>query len=91
MAKLRKGGSPTVTRGPHAGDTVALDHGLLRSIIPEFAARFFNLEAIDASENLAKSAKSAKVIAPEVTLARRWNRGGRLSAAGLGAVEAAAE
>ena len=88
MAKLRKGGSPTVTRGPHAGDTVALDHGLLRSIIPEFAACFFNLEAIDASKNLAKS---AKVTAPEVTLARRWNRGGRLSAAGLGAVEAAAE
>ena len=88
MAKLRKGGSPTVTRGPHAGDTVALDHGLLRSIIPEFAAWFFNLEAIDASKNLAKS---AKVTAPEVTLARRWNRGGRLSAAGLGAVEAAAE
>ena len=86
MAKLRTGGSPTITRGPHTGDTVALDHMLPRSIVPELAARFFNLEAIDASENLAKS---AKVTAREVALARRWHREGLLSTAGLGAVEAA--
>jgi hypothetical protein len=88
MAKLRKGGSPTITLGPHAGDTVALDHVLPRSIVPELAARFFNLEAIDASANLAKS---AKVTVQEVALARRWNRESLLSTAGLGAVEAAAK
>ena len=87
MAKLRKGRSPTITRGPHAGDTVALDHVLPRSIVPELAARFFNLEAIDASSNLAKS---AKITAREVALARRWHREGLLSIEGLRAVEAAA-
>lgn len=88
MAKLRKGGSPAITRGPHAGDTVALDHMLPRSIVPELAARFFNLEAIDASANLAKS---AKVTAREVALARRWHREGLLSTDGLLAVEAAGQ
>ena len=88
MAKLRKGGSPTITCGPHAGDTIALDHVLPRSIVPELAARFFNLEAIDASANLTKS---AKITAREVALARRWHREGLLSAEGLGVVEATAE
>lgn len=88
MAKLRKGGSLMITRGPHAGDSIALDHVLPRSIVPELAAKFYNLEAIPARENLAKS---AKVTAREVTLARRWNRKGLLSTEGLGAAEAAAE
>ncbi len=88
MAKLRKGGSPAITRGPHAGDTVALDHVLPRSIVPELAARFYNLEAIGASANLAKS---AKITERELALARRWHREGLLSTAGLEAVEAVAE
>ena len=88
MAKLRKGGSPAITRGPHTGDTIALDHVLPRSIVPELAARFFNLEAIAASANLAKS---AKVTAREVALARRWNREGLLSTQGLIAIEDATE
>jgi hypothetical protein len=86
MAELRKGGSPTITKGPHAGDSVALDHVLPRAVVPKLAARFYNLEAIAAKANLAKSAKIGQ---RELDLARRWQREGLLSAAGLAAVEAA--
>ena len=84
MAKLRKGGSPTITKGDHAGDSIELDHVLPRAIVPELAARFYNLEALPAKVN---GAKSAKITGRELNLARRWNREGLLSADGLAAVE----
>jgi hypothetical protein len=52
------------------------------------AAKFYNLEAIPAKENLKKS---DKITEREVNLAKRWQRDGLLSAAGLVAVEAAKE
>ena len=88
MAKLRKGGSPQITKGVHAGDFIALDHVLPRAIVPELAARFYNLEAIPARQNRAKSAQIGK---REMDLARRWRRDGLLSAEGLKAVDAAAK
>ncbi len=88
MAELRKGGSPKISKGEHAGESVALDHVLPRAIVPELAARFYNLEAIPAHENLVKSAKIGK---RELELARRWNREGLLSAEGLKVVEVAAQ
>ncbi len=83
MEKLRKGGSPEITKGEHAGDFIALDHILPRSVVPELAARFFNLEALPARVNLAKSAKIGQ---RELNLARQWNHAGLLSAQGLQAV-----
>jgi hypothetical protein len=68
MAKLRKGGSPAITKGPHDGDSIALDHVLPRAVVPELAARFYNLEAIPAKQNRAKSAKIGQ---RELDLARR--------------------
>lgn len=85
MAQSRKGGSPKITKEPHAGDSVALDHVLPRAIVPELAARVYNLEAIAAKENLAKAAKIGE---REVLLSRRWAKDGLLSAEGLAAVEA---
>jgi len=82
--KLRKGGSPQITKGEHAGDSIALDHVLPRSLVPELAARFYNLEAIPSKENLRKS---SKITAREIALARRWQREGLLTAEGLKAVE----
>ena len=87
LTELRKGGSPTISKGEHAGTDIALDHVLPRAVVPELAARFYNLEAIPAKENLAKSAKIGK---RELNLARRWKRDGLLSAEGLAAVEVAA-
>lgn len=71
LAKLRKGGSPAITRGEHAGDKIALDHVLPRAIVPELAARFYNLEAIPSKVN---AAKSADLTEREIKLARRWHR-----------------
>jgi len=84
MARLRKGRSPAITKGPHAGSAIALDHILPRSVVPELAGRYFNLDAIDSPDNLAKSNKIGK---RELELARRWHREGLLSASGLRAVE----
>lgn len=87
MAKLRKGGSPPITKGEHAGNAIALDHLLPVSVAPEVAARFFNPEAITADEN---RRKGAKITEREIALARLWNREGLLSGEGLQAVESAA-
>jgi hypothetical protein len=77
---------PKITLGPDAGDEIALDHVLPRAVVPELAARFYNLEAIPSKKNLLKS---AKITSREVDLAKRWHREGLLSAEGLAAVEAA--
>lgn len=83
MEKLRKGGSPMIMNGEHAGDSIALDHVLPRSLVPELAARFYNLEAIPSRQNLAKSDRIGK---RELELARRWQKMGLLSAKGLNAI-----
>lgn len=75
-----------IMNGEHAGDSIALDHVLPRSLVPELAARFYNLEAIPSRQNLAKSAKIEK---RELELARRWQREGLLSKDGRLAIEAA--
>ena len=87
MAELRKGGSPTITKGPDAGRGVALDHVLPVKVAPELAAKLFNLQAISDRENLAKAAKIGR---REIGLARDWHGAGLLSADGLAAVEKAA-
>lgn len=66
------------------GEGIALDHVLPRAVVPELAARFYNLEAIPAKENGSKGAKIGK---RELDLARRWQRERLLSTA----VEAAAK
>ena len=84
MEKMRKGGSPIITKGESIGDSIAIDHVLPRSIVPELAARFYNLEAIPAKKNLLKS---ANITEREINLARRWHREKLLSLNGLRAVE----
>lgn len=64
-----------------------LDHVLPRAVVPELAAKLYNLEAVATKVNLEKS---AKVGSRELLLARRWNEEGLLSAAGLEAIEAVA-
>ena len=66
LAKLRKGGSPQITEGEHAGEKVALDHVLPRAVVPELDACFYNLEILAAKVN---RAKSAKITEREVALA----------------------
>ena len=72
-----------IMKGEHAGDSIALDHVLPRSLVPELAARFYNLEAIPSRQNLAKSDRIGK---REIDIARRWQKMGLLSAKGLNAI-----
>lgn len=51
MAKLRKGGSPTIMKGEHTGDKIGVDHVLPKSLVVELEARFYNLEAIPSKVN----------------------------------------
>ena len=88
MAKLKRGGSPTIMKGEYAGSGIMLDHVLPRTVVPELAARFYNLEAVAAKVNLQKS---AKIGSRELLLARRWKEQGLLSAGGLQAIEAVAK
>ena len=87
MATLRRGGSPSISKGAARGTQVALDHVLPRAVVPELAARFYNLEAIPARENQMKGANVGK---RELQLAERWNRDGLLSEEGLKSIIEAA-
>lgn len=86
IAALKKGRSPKINRGLHAGDTVHLDHILPRSVVLELDASFHNLRPVPSRMN---RAKAAKVGPAELELARRWHRKGILSEMGLQAVEQA--
>ena len=44
-------------KGTYAGGGIMLDHVLPRAVVPELAAKFYNLEAVAAKVNLEKSAK----------------------------------
>lgn len=81
---LKKGGSPKITRGEHAGDIIHLDHILPRSVVPEFDSRFLNLIPVPSTVNLRRG---SCITSKELALARRWHRQGLLSDEGLTAIQ----
>ncbi|MDA7867627.1 hypothetical protein N9A62_01390 [Akkermansiaceae bacterium] len=83
LAKLRKGNAPTITKGPYAGEIVTGDHIIPRSVCPELDNALYNLEMMPLTLN---QKKSAKIGQRQIDLAKRWNKDGLLSDAGLGAV-----
>lgn len=88
MVALRKGNSPTVTKGPYAGDTVDVDHIIPRAVAPELDDRIFDLEFMPSKLNMKKG---ASIGVRQKQLAQKWNKAGLLSAAGLRAVMTAAK
>lgn len=68
MAELRKGNAPTITKGEHSGDSIAIDHVLPRAIVPEFAPRFSSLEVIPVTQPLSHPAPP-KVFSEPLVLA----------------------
>jgi hypothetical protein len=87
LAVMRRGNSPTVRAGPYAGQKAAVDHIIPRAVVPALDNTIANLELLPTKLN---SAKSAKVGARQLDLARQFHRAGLLDAAGLAAVERAA-
>jgi hypothetical protein len=72
-------------RSPSSLGAIVLDHILPRAVVPELAARHYNLEALLTAVNLEKS---AKITTREVSVARGWYQKGLLSQHSLAAVEA---
>jgi hypothetical protein len=87
MAELKRGESPTISKGKYKEIGIALDHVLPVSVVPELAARFYNLQVLPTTVNQEKGNRISELT---LELARQWNRQGLLSAEGLNAVEAAA-
>jgi hypothetical protein len=75
---------PLRSIGCQCGEPLLCSGLLQTNLYTTTSARFYNLEAIPAKDNLRKS---SKITAREVALARRWHRDGLLTAEGLKAVE----
>jgi hypothetical protein len=57
MAEMRRGRSPTVTRGPYAGDELSVDHVIPISVMPELDHVIANLELMPLRMNRSKGDK----------------------------------
>lgn len=69
LAEMRRGRSPTITKGEYAGQGVEIDHVIPRAVCPELQNQVMNLEFLPASLNRAKSDKitdRARVFAKEL-------------------------
>lgn len=87
LTKLRRGSAATVTRGPHAGQAVEVDHIVPRSLAPEVENELANLELLPAALN---RRKSDRVGERQVVYARQLHTAGLLTAASLERVTARA-
>jgi hypothetical protein len=76
MEKLRKGGAPTITRGPYSGDVTEVDHIIPRSVAPELDERLYNLEFMPKTMNRRKSDGIGQ---RQKSLAKEWVGKGLLS------------
>lgn len=80
MARLRRGASPIVTRGPYAGEKLTVDHIIPRAVTPSLDLVLANLELMPHSLNLRKGAKIGQ---RQIDLANKLHAAGLLSAMDL--------
>jgi 5-methylcytosine-specific restriction endonuclease McrA len=57
LEKLRRGNSPTITRGPYAGEPAEVDHIVPMSVVPELRNEIANLELMPRTLNRRKGSK----------------------------------
>lgn len=57
LAKMRRGVSPVIERGPYAGEIAEVDHILPVSLFPQYDRAFWNLELMPRPMNRQKAAK----------------------------------
>jgi hypothetical protein len=84
LEQMRHGKSPTVKRGPDAGQELSVDHIIPRSVVPELDNVIANLELLPLKLN---ESKNAKIGRRQRDLAGKLFRAGLLSADGLKAVQ----
>ena len=80
MAEMRRGGAPTIRKGPFLGDEMGIDHVLPRAAVPELDNVLANLELMPTQMNRNKSDK----LQPRTQLmARRFVASGLLDPASV--------
>ena len=84
LAKMRRGGSPVVHKGPYAGDIASVDHIIPRAVVPELDNVIANLELLPLKLN---ESKNSKIGDRQRDMAKRFHAAGLLSDAGLRAVQ----
>lgn len=76
MENLRRGKSPTITRGPYAGEKLTVDHIIPRAVAPNLDKVLANLELMPLSLNIRKGAKIGQ---RQVDLANKLRDAGLLT------------
>lgn len=85
LSEMRQGKSPTVRRGPYAGDQLSVDHIIPRAVCPELDNVIANLELMPMRLN---AAKRDSIGERQIALAREFHRAGLVGKAGLEKVRA---
>jgi hypothetical protein len=57
LAEMQRGRSPTVTRGPYAGDELSVDHIIPFAVVPQLDKVIANLELMPLRMNQSKGDK----------------------------------
>jgi hypothetical protein len=83
LARMRRGGAPTVQTGPYKGQVLSVDHIIPRSVAPELDNVIANLELLPLQLN---ESKNDKVGDRQRSLAEKFYKAGLLSEAGVKAV-----
>ncbi len=80
LRDMHRGQAPTVRRGPYRGDQLSVDHIIPRAVVPELDNVIANLELVALKMN---EGKNDTVGARQKDLAKKLNKAGLLSKAGL--------
>lgn len=83
LADMRRGKSPTIMKGPYAGDELSVDHIIPRAIVPELDNVIANLELMPLRVN---RRKSSIIGDRQRDVAKKLFQGGLLSRRGYDAV-----
>jgi len=86
LADMRRGQSPTIKRGPYAGDELSVDHIIPRAVCPELDNVIANLELMPLKLN---QKKNNSVGERQVSHAEKLHAAGLLSREGLHGVKRA--
>jgi hypothetical protein len=87
LEAMRHGQAATIRKGRYKGQELSVDHVVPRAVVPELDHVIANLAFMPLRLNEAKNERIGPI---ELALARKLNKAGLLSGAGLQAVESAA-
>ena len=88
LAEMRRGKSPTVSKGPYKGQELSVDHIIPRAVVPELDNVIANLELLPLKLN---ESKNAKIGDRQLSHAKALYQAGLLSAEGLKKVQSAGQ